>query len=54
MEIKVVLQPKQKLFAKSIDENRVTFYGGARGGGKSAGLRLIINFINFFLLFIFK
>jgi phage terminase large subunit len=41
-ELKISLQPKQKQFAKAIDDYPVTFYGGARGGGKSAGLRLIM------------
>lgn len=41
-EIRISLQPKQKEFAKSINNYPVTFYGGARGGGKSAGLRLIM------------
>ena len=41
-EIRIKLQTKQKEFAKSINDYPVTFYGGARGGGKSAGLRLIM------------
>lgn len=41
-EIKIALQPKQKVFAQSIDQYPVTFFGGARGGGKSKGLRLIM------------
>jgi phage terminase large subunit len=41
-ELKIALQPKQKLFAQSIGDYAVTFYGGARGGGKSKGLRLIM------------
>lgn len=41
-EITIALQPKQKLFAKSMDEYPVTFFGGAKGGGKSGGLRRIM------------
>lgn len=36
------LQPKQKRFRKSIEETPITFYGGAKGGGKSKGLQLIM------------
>lgn len=35
------LQPKQKLFRDSIENFSVTLYGGAKGGGKSHGLRNI-------------
>ncbi len=42
IEFKIALQPKQKLFAQTIDQYPVTFYGGARGGGKSKGLQLIM------------
>ena len=42
MEIKIKLQPKQKLFLNTIEEKPVTFYGGAKGGGKSKGLQLIM------------
>lgn len=41
-ELRIALQPKQKLFAKAIEETPVTFYGGAKGGGKSGGLRRIL------------
>lgn len=41
-EIRIRLQPKQKLFAHTIESTPVTFYGGAKGGGKSKGLRLIM------------
>ena len=37
--IRISLQPKQKLFRKSLNEFPITFYGGAKGGGKSKGLR---------------
>lgn len=38
-ELKIALQPKQKLFRKSMQDFPVTFYGGAKGGGKSRGMR---------------
>lgn len=41
-EIKIALQPKQKLFLRAIEETPITFYGGAKGGGKSKGLQLIM------------
>lgn len=42
IDLKFRLQPKQKLFLSSIEQHPVTFYGGAKGGGKSKGLRLIM------------
>ena len=39
---KVHLQPKQQVFYETVEKTPVTFYGGAKGGGKSAGLRLIM------------
>lgn len=42
MKIEISLQPKQKLFLKSIENVPVTFYGGAKGGGKSKGARDIM------------
>lgn len=42
IEIKIALQTKQREFLKKIEETPVTFYGGAKGGGKSKGLRLIL------------
>jgi phage terminase large subunit len=39
---RIHLQPKQQLFYDSVEEVPTTFYGGAKGGGKSAGLRLIM------------
>lgn len=42
MEIKIALQPKQRQFLKAIEKYPITFYGGAKGGGKSKGLRLIM------------
>jgi len=41
IELVIPLQPKQKLFLKTVEETPVTFYGGAKGGGKSEGLRMI-------------
>lgn len=41
-ELKIALQPKQKLFHWMIEITPVTFYGGAKGGGKSKGLQLIM------------
>jgi phage terminase large subunit len=41
-EIRIRLQPKQKLFAETIERTPVTFYGGAKGGGKSKGIRDIM------------
>ncbi len=36
------LQPKQKLFLKTVNDTPITFYGGAKGGGKSKGVRDIM------------
>jgi phage terminase large subunit len=41
-ELKIALQPKQRLFFDTIERTPVTFYGGAKGGGKSKGLQLIM------------
>jgi len=41
IELKIALQPKQKLFRESIERFPITLYGGAKGGGKSHGLRNI-------------
>ena len=42
LELRIALQPKQKLFAWMIEITPITFYGGAKGGGKSKGLQLIM------------
>lgn len=42
MEIEIRLQPKQRHFLDTVEKTPVTFYGGARGGGKSKGLQLIM------------
>lgn len=47
MEIRIQLQPKQSEFLAAVDEKRVTFYGGAKGGGKSHGLRNIMLYRRF-------
>lgn len=39
--LRIRLQPKQKLFAKAVDKYDIVGYGGARGGGKSTGLRYV-------------
>lgn len=41
-EIHIKLQPKQKLFLRTIESTPISFYGGAKGGGKSKGLQLIM------------
>ena len=41
MSLEILLQPKQKLFLQTIENTPVTFYGGAKGGGKSKALQLI-------------
>lgn len=38
-ELKISLQPKQQAFRSAIEKYPVVFYGGAKGGGKSKGLR---------------
>lgn len=42
MQLRIALQPKQKLFRDAIEKYPITFYGGAKGGGKSKGLQLIM------------
>jgi phage terminase large subunit len=42
VELNIELQPKQKLFKESIEKYPVTLFGGAKGGGKSHGLRNIM------------
>ena len=41
-ELKICLQPKQKYFAECIEKFPIVFFGGAKGGGKSKGLQLIL------------
>lgn len=40
-EIRIALQPKQRQFLETIETTPVTLYGGAKGGGKSHGMRSI-------------
>jgi phage terminase large subunit len=42
MKLEIALQPKQKAFLQAVESTPITFYGGARGGGKSKGLQLIM------------
>lgn len=42
IEIKISLQSKQKLFYHTVEKTPVTLYGGAKGGGKSKGVRDIM------------
>lgn len=42
MRLEIVLQKKQELFLDTIEKTPITFYGGAKGGGKSKGLQLIM------------
>lgn len=39
LELDIALQPKQKAFLRALETTRETLFGGARGGGKSRGLR---------------
>lgn len=41
-ELIISLQPKQQKFRDSIEQYPICFFGGAKGGGKSKGLRLIM------------
>lgn len=41
-DLRIKLQPKQILFRDAIEKYPITFYGGAKGGGKSKGLQLIL------------
>jgi phage terminase large subunit len=42
IDVRISLQPKQKEFLHAVEKTPVVFFGGARGGGKSAGLRRIM------------
>ena len=41
-ELRFALQPKQREFLQTIENTPVTFYGGAKGGGKSYAVRAIM------------
>lgn len=41
-DVRIQLQPKQNKFMKVVEKTPVTLYGGAKGGGKSKGLRDIL------------
>lgn len=41
-ELIFALQPKQRKFLETIERTSITFYGGAKGGGKSYAARTII------------
>jgi len=41
-EIRIALQPKQREFLSTVESTPITFYGGAKGGGKSKGVRDIM------------
>ncbi len=41
-DLDIYLQPKQRKFLETIEKTPITFYGGAKGGGKSKGLQLIM------------
>lgn len=42
MDLRIALQPKQHLFRAAINRSRNTLFGGAKGGGKSGGLRRVL------------
>lgn len=41
-EIRISLQPKQSQLLETVDRVPIVFYGGAKGGGKSKGLQLLM------------
>jgi phage terminase large subunit len=42
LKIRIALQPKQTVFDRAVERYPKVFYGGAKGGGKSTGKRLIM------------
>src|SRR5437870_6098671 len=40
--ITIALQPKQKQLVETVERTPIVFYGGAKGGGKSKGLQLLM------------
>lgn len=41
-ELRIALQPKQRQLVKTVEKTPIVFYGGAKGGGKSKGLQLLM------------
>lgn len=41
-ELRITLQPKQRKLYETVETTPITFYGGAKGGGKSKGLQLLM------------
>ncbi len=41
-ELRIALQPKQRKLVETVEKIPITFYGGAKGGGKSKGLQLLM------------
>lgn len=41
-ELRFPLQPKQRQLFETVEKTPITFYGGAKGGGKSKGLQLLL------------
>lgn len=41
-QLRIALQPKQRLLYETVEKTPITFYGGAKGGGKSKGLQLLM------------
>lgn len=42
IEVRISFQPKQRAFAETVEQTPVTFFGGAKGGGKSYAARNIM------------
>lgn len=42
MDLEIVLYPKQREFYEKIEDHLETLYGGAKGGGKSGGMRRVL------------
>lgn len=41
-ELRIALQPKQRKLVETVEKTPIVFYGGAKGGGKSKGLQLLM------------
>src|ERR1017187_10197507 len=41
-ELKIALQLKQRLLVEYVEKYPIVFFGGAKGGGKSKGLQLLM------------